>query len=28
MDKKFPSVAFLKKHLKDDHNRYMWYIVW
>lgn len=23
MDKKFPSVAFLKKHLKDDHNRYV-----
>lgn len=23
-DKKFPSVAFLKKHLKEDHNRYIW----
>ena len=26
VDKKFPSVAFLKKHLKDDHNRYVWYL--
>lgn len=25
VDKKFPSVAFLKKHLKEDHNRYVWY---
>ena len=24
-DKKFPSIAFLKKHLKEDHNRYIWY---
>ena len=24
VDKKFPSVAFLKKHLKEQHNRYVW----
>lgn len=23
VDKKFPSAAFLKKHLKEDHNRYI-----